>query len=323
MMRRALLWGGAVAGVLALAAIVWVYAVAPSTSAEAHVERYLQALARDDLGSAARLADLPPSMPMPLGDAGAASTTEITIVDSVSDGDLDIVTARFGSPMDAALVSFALESAPPLLGLLPAWRFVEPPIATLTVAVDQHDRVRVNGVDLIADGAGESVAVTAFVPALLEARVAQPELDAEPARVRARSELSVDAGAPPIVLAASPSEVLGRSVLREVESLLADCSTHEVLLPAGCPFGVELDDVRVVAPPSWSLQSPPEISIEAGGNPGRWLVRGQASMRLVVDVQRLRDGAISERDEVVQARIRGEVVFVDGAPVVTFHPPSR
>ncbi len=322
MSRPAVLWGGAVAVLLGLAAVVWFVAVVPSTSAAAHVERYLEALARDDLGSAARLADLPPGTAMPFGDAGTASSTEITIVESISESGREIVTARFGSPTDAALVSFALEPAPPLLGLLPAWRFVETPVATLEVGVDQHDRVQVNGVDLVTEGPGETTTVTAFVPALLEARVATPELTADAVRVRARGELSAGAGAPPMLLAATPSAVLERSVLSEVEAFLADCTTQEVLLPAGCPFGLELDDVRVIDRPLWSIDSSPTISIEAGSNPGRWLVRGEAGMRIVVEVQRLRDGRITVRDEVVNARIRAEVVIVDGSPVVTFHSPS-
>lgn len=315
MTRALLVWGGAAAAILGLGALMVALTLASSATPANHVQRYLDALARDDLASAARLAGLQPPTAMPLGDDGEPSIHRIVSTETERDGTVTIV-AEYGVVTDAALVTFRLKPAPPTIALVPTWAFVSPPVATLSVAADEHDRFAVNDRAVVAAGAGEPVTVTAFVPARVTVRLDDALLRAEPVTVRAGTGASDS-----IVLAVAPAERLERTVRREVERLLLTCTDQQVLQPTGCPFGIDIID-RVTAPPLWRLNGALVLVIEPGDNPGVWHVRGEGSAQLTVSVQNLFDGVITERDEPVGFIVRGEVVLDPDGPVLTIYPPG-
>ena len=314
MTRAALIGGGAVAALLGLSGLAFGILIATTATPAAHVQRYLDALARDDLVAAAQLAGLEPPVAMPAGDEGEPSIHRIISAIDNRDGSV-AVTVEYGDEADAVRVTFALEPAPPTLGLVPAWAFVEPPVMTLDVAADRHDVVAVGTHSFVANAPGESVAVSVFVPARVTVRLDEPLLTAEAQTLRVGGEGGVTA----VTLAVESSERLQRTVQRNVERLLEQCAEQAVLQPTGCPFGITIDD-RVLDPPRWSLDVFDKVTIEPGERVGVWSLRGEGAVQLVVDVQELFDGTMSTRDELVGFIVRGDVTIVERQPEIQLYP---
>ena len=292
------------------------FAIAAITTAtpEAHVLQYLDALADDDLVAAARLAGLQSDEPLPLGDDGEPSIVRIIERIDADDGTARVL-AEYGTETDAVTAVFTLEPGPAHLGIVPVWQFARTPVTTATVAVDQHDQVRVNGVLAQTPEAGEAVSLAAFVPSLITARVVEPHVQAAPVSRRVDGSTTTT-----LELQAEPTALLQRVVAREVEHFFLDCTEQRVLLPTGCPFGRTVTE-RVVDLPRWQLVSGPDLEIVPGRAPGRWSVIGQAELRLTAELQRLRDGRLSELDETLTANLSGEVVLTADGPELTIYPP--
>lgn len=314
MTRVSLVWGGAGAAIVGLGAVALAIVIATTATPADHVQRYLDALARDDLAAAARLAGLEPPTAMPLGDAGEPSIHRIVSTETGPDGVVTVV-AEYGDEQDAVRVPFRLAPAPPTLGVVPAWAFEQPPVAALEVAADEHDRLVVNDQGLSTPGAGQGVQVSAFVPARVTVSLAEPMLRAESVTTR------VESSGGRIELAVRPSERLERTVRRELEEVLLACTEQRVLQPAGCPFGLEIVD-RVIEPPVWRLDDALDLIIESGDDPGVWRVRGEGSVGFTVTLQRLFDGVIVVRDEPLGFVVRGDVVLEPDGPVLTVYPPE-
>lgn len=313
MNREVLLWGGAAVALLGLGTASFALAAVITATPEAHVMQYLDALAHDDLDAAARLAGLDDA-PMPLGDDG--TPTIVRIIERIDSPDGSArVLAEYGRDNDAVTAVFTLEPGPAHLGIVPVWRFARVPVTTASVVVDQHDRVRVNGIVAQLPTAGQAVALTVFVPSLVTARVVEPHVQASPVSRR------VNGSAPATLeLEAEPTALLTRVVAREVEQFLLDCTEQRVLLPTGCPFGRSVSE-RIVDPPTWQLVSGPDMQIVPGTTPGRWGVMGVAELRVTGQLQRLRDGQLSVLDDTVTANISGELMLTDGGPTLTIYPP--
>lgn len=321
MARRRMLWGGLIAASVAVASVAIAAAVAEATSPERPVRAYLDALAADDLATAAALAgldarDLERLGGMPAGDAGTPDVVQIIDTVEVS-SDERIVIARYGERgVDVAEVAFALE--PTTLGPFRGWRLASPPVEGVVVAADRHDEVVVNGERHRAVVAGEATTVPGFVPARLEIGIASPYLDGETARARVGTASAAD----PIVIAVTPSQRLQRLVDREVAAFLEECTQQRVLQPAGCPFGIAVPD-RLVEEPQWRVGVPAVVEVVPGRRTGEWALEGGTTMRISLTVQRLSDGVIEERDEAVVARISGSLVLDDDAVRLTIAPPEE
>lgn len=314
MTREAVRWGGAAAALFGLGAVSFALAVFATATPEAHVLQYLDALADDDLTAAARLAGLPADAALPLGDDGEPSIVRIIERIDADDGSARVL-AEYGTEGDAVTAVFALEPGPAHLGLVPVWQFARPPVTTAIVGVDQHDRVRVNGVLAQTPEAGEPVSLAVFVPSLVTARVVEPHVQAAPVSRRVDGSTTTT-----IELEAETTALLQRVVALEVEQFVLDCTEQRVLLPTGCPFGRTVTE-RVVDLPRWQLVAGPEVAIVPGRAPGRWSVIGEAELRLTAQVQRLRDGRLSDLDETVTANLSGEVVLTADGPELTIYPP--
>lgn len=314
MNRTAALWGGVAAAVAGLGAVSFALATIATATPEAHVTRYLEALADDDLADAARLAGLSPDAPLPIGDDGEPSIVRVIERVDLADGTARVV-AEYGSDEDALTAQFILTRGPAHLGVIPTWQFVTPPVTSVAVGVDEHDRLLINDVLVQTPEAGASAELSVFVPSRLTARLTE-------AHVRAASErIRVDGSSPAaLLLEAQPTAELERVVERDVEEFLLECTDQRVLLPTGCPFGRTVTD-RVIDEPQWQLVSSPSIEIVSGSTPGRWSVVGDAELRVTAQVQRLRDGRLSDLDETVVAAIRGEVVLTAEGPELTIYPP--
>lgn len=315
MAHSGVVWGGAAAAILGIGAAAIAIVVGVTATPEAHVERYLQALAADDLSTAARLAGLEPEAALPLGDSGEPSILRIVSRAEQSGGRV-VVTTEYGSNQDAAITAFTLVAAPALLGIIPQWSFGEPPVQRVEVGADQLDRVVVNELEVVTLAAGGTVTVTAFVPARLEVRLDDPFVQGSAATVRLDGS-----AAQPIVLSAIPTSRLLRAVTGELEQYLADCAAQEVLLPTGCAFGHEIED-RAIGRPIWQVVADPVAELSPGQDPGRWQLESVAALRLTVTVQSLFDGIVYELDEVITTVIRGDVVVGPEGPQVTIYAPS-
>jgi len=315
MTRAALVWGGAAAAILGLGALSFGIVVTQTTSAEAHVVRYLDALAGGNLASAARLAGLEAPTTMPLGDEAAPGIRRIIGVTANSDETVTVL-AEYGDEPDAGRVSFVLKPAPPVLGFFPAWAFTEPPLAVLEVGADHHDRVTVGERVVTTGGAGQTAAVSVFVPAQVTVRLNEPLLRADPVSVRMTS-----AALAPVLLRAEPTAQFERIVQQQLDRFISECVTQQVLLPTGCPFGVDIVD-RVIDRPQWQLARAPVIALATGAQPGVWVVSGTAEVRLRVTVQQLFDGILIDRDELVPVNLNGNVVLQPEGPVLTVFLPA-
>ena len=314
MSRRGAWWGGAALAALTLGGASFAAAAVVTATPEAHVLRYLDALAEDDLVGAAVLAGVPADGALPLGDDGRPEV--LRVVDRVdrADGAVDVV-AEYGALDDVVVARFVLAPAEPHLGIVPVWQFAQPPVVTIDVGVDHHDRLTVNGQPVQTGAAAAIATVAVFVPSRVTASLADPFVRAESVSVR------LDGGAPPsITLEARPTDALERAVLGELNTFMAQCTSQQVLLPTGCPFGRTVTD-RVVGRPQWQLDSDLALTIVAGDVAGRWNVIGTAEVRLTATVQRLRDGVISELDDVVTSTITGEVVLLPDGPRLTIYSP--
>jgi len=312
--RRRAWWGGAVLAVLALGGASFTAAAVTTATPEAHVLRYLDALADDDLVGAAVLAGLPTDGALPLGDDG--SPTVMRIVERVERANsLVEIAAEYGTLDDLVTARFVLAPAAAHFGIVPVWQFAQPPVAAVEVGVDHHDRLTVNGRPVQAGAAGNSATVAVFVPSRVTATLADPFVRADTVTVR------VDGGAPAtITLEARPTDALERAVLGELDAFISGCTAQQVLLPTGCPFGRSVAD-RVVGRPQWQLDSDLAVTIVPGDVAGRWSVIGTAEVQLTATVQRLRDGVISELDDLITATITGEVVLLPDGPRLTIYSP--
>lgn len=314
MARGLLIGGGAAALVSGIAAVAFAVAVAVTQTPEAHVARYLDALAADDLPAAAALAGIEAGTALPLGDEGTPTTVRIVTAQERTEGRV-AVTAVYGSEGDAATVIFALEPAAAIAGVIPQWRFVDAPVSRIPVGVDQHTDVRVAGRAVTTPGPGQTAQVTAFIPAKVTVTNGEPFLDAA-----SRSIRPVSATTPAVLLAATPAPRLEREVERQLTELLDACAEQEVLQPAGCPFGRVITGDRAIDRPVWMRVGAPRASLTLSSNPGRFVLDATATMRVEVAVQSLFDGAVSTLAEDVVADMTGIVVLGPDGPVVTVYP---
>jgi hypothetical protein len=301
--------------ILILGAVSYSVIVAPTALAEAHVQRYLDALARDDLTSATRLAGLEPSATIPLGDDAPPGIRRIISTSVEGDGTITVL-AEYGDETDAERVPFNLEPAPSLLGLIPAWQFTQPPVTTLEVGADHHDRVTVGAFALTAAAAGETVEVAVFIPARVTVRLDEPLLSAEPASVRVTARPLAA-----VMLAVESTPRFERAVQQQVDRVLDECATQQVLLPSGCPFGIEIGD-RVLDLPTWRIVTSPVVTLSLGEQAGVWRITGEGEAQVVVTTQRLFDGGIDVRDEVIVFTVNGDVVLDADERVLTFYSPE-
>lgn len=313
MTRSAWAWGGGAAAIVALGALSLGVALATTAGPEQHVQRYLDALARDDLVTAVRLAGLEEGATLPIGDEGEPSIQRIIATRQLDDGTV-AVDAEYGDATDAERVTFRLEPAPPSFGVIPAWRFVDPPVASLEVGVDQFDALVVGDQGVQTPGPGETARVTILTPARVTVRLAEPLLEADAVQLRVTPE-----GVDRVLLVARPSPALERAVEQLLRDLMAGCADQPVLKPAGCPFGLDIDD-RVVDEPHWSISSLERPAVLEGDRAGEWRLRADGVATAELTVQRLFDGTVSERIETSAFRVEGTLRLAGGEPHLTLDP---
>jgi hypothetical protein len=285
--------------------------------ASSFVERYLGAIANDDIVSAAatpgvRLDEdaiaargLPPDISTAMLRSGVVESgpEDVRIVSDVTHDDgSHTVTASYR--LETAIVETAFDVRPiePLYGVLHRWEFATSPLAVIEVTASHNPLFTVGSLtlDTRATKSAEELAgfthqapYLAIAPAVYEFGYSSTLLEAVPTQVVAEPGATVA-----VTVDALPTAAFVERVQAKVDEYLEEqCATQAVLQPAGCPFGVVVDD-RVVGEPTWTIVGSPEVTLVPGETTFE-MPPTPGVARITVEVQSLFDGELStlEQDE--------------------------
>jgi len=307
----ALLLAGFGASVVALNADIY--------SAHGFVGRYLDALQRQDSAGALALPGVrtgnDAASELLTSDAMGRLSDARTISDTAgADGRHTVVVeytiaARDGSRSTTERSRFEVAPDGTRFGLFPSWRFASSPIGSISITVLHDQQFAVNGFDVTSKAAPDSAAAfQVFAPGLYVLDHESTYLTAKKVTA-AITELGAIADATVDVQA---NEAFVAEVQKHVSAYLAECTTQQVLLPTGCPFGKSLAN-RVQNAPQWSMVADPVVTIVPGQTPGTWAVpKTPAAAHLTVDVRSLFDGKVSTFDEDVPFEVQYALTFQAG-----------
>lgn len=223
---------------------------------------------------------------------------EIASDSAGSDGVHTIVTRAMvaGRPVSA---TFRVRQTGSVLGLLPTWSFASTPLAIARITVAHASTFTVGRHTVSPRAASPKQPAGAFTVsadylvlplAPLELAHTSPYLRAAPV---------VATGAPGRItettVDAEPTPSFTSAVQKQVDDFLDRCAEQHVLQPAGCPFGIEIDD-RVQGDPAWSMTTYPVVRLRPGDS--SWTTDRMVGVaHLKVTVQSLFDGSISTRSD--------------------------
>lgn len=251
-----------------------------------------------------------------LRSAALAPLTDTTVLSTQANGDGSTsVTVGYHAGPHEGTTTFLVESAG-WIGVAPAWRFAQSPLATIELTVRGARQFTVNGFEIdtrqVAPAGADSdpldpVALLVFSPGLYSIAVDTP-ISATPGVAVLSDEPQADIA---VDVQSLPTEKFVEAVQEEVESFLTACATQQVLQPTGCPFGLVVQN-RIVEPPQWSIQQQPVVALSPDG--ANWTIdRTQAVAHIVVDIKSIFDGTVRQLDEAVPFNIGGTVtVLPDG-----------
>ncbi|PJJ65341.1 hypothetical protein CLV54_0373 [Compostimonas suwonensis] len=314
MPRAVLLWLGI--GVLLIASLAAAIGALNRDvySANGFVRDYLEAIERQDARTALSLPGVQID-PHHYADAGLPVTTSTVLLRNSMIGEIDdvrfvsdvtgedgihTVTVEYTLETGPASSSFRVEQNGTIWGVLPTWRFVDSPLAHVDLTVLHASIFEVNGLTLdtrTGEPEGQPVSFNnsasylAFAPGVYTFSHESSLLTAEKQDVAitdwsAPTEVSVDTQA---------NADFVDDVQEEVDGYLDDCATQTVLQPAGCPFGIVIDD-RIKGEPAWSIAEYPVVTIVPGET--GWLTPPTpAAAHIVVEVQSLFDGDVTTLDQ--------------------------
>ncbi len=282
--------------------------------ASSFVERYLGAIARDDLAAAASTpgvaldeADL-----TALGLPGDVSTAmfrsnvvedgpeDLRIISDVAaDDGTHAVTASYRLGAAIAETTFQVRPIEPLYGVLSRWEFAVSPVAVIDVTAAHNPLFTVGSLtlDTRAKKTGDDLAAfiqaapyLAIAPAVYEFGYTSTLLEAVPVEAVVQPSSRV-----PVTVDAQPTATFVERVQVQVDEYLQGCTTQPVLQPAGCPFGVEIDD-RVLSDPVWSIVTSPVVTLTAGETAFE-MPPTEGIAHVSVEVRSLFDGDVSQLEE--------------------------
>lgn len=298
--RVAIFWGAA-ALLVVLAFVVTVVTLnATLYSASGVARSYVSAVDRGDVGSALALAGLEPGDGDGDGDAlltvpSAGGVDDVHALDDLDLGEgVHAVTLAYTVDGEDAQSQFVLRRTASRFGVFHAWRFEDAPVASLDVTPQNDPRFRVDGRTVTAAQEDVATRYRVLAPSVFELDHESSWLEAEARRVAVPSvggtvAASVDTRA---------KESFVQTVQDDLDRFLEeDCLPQQVLLPAGCPFGRQVDD-RVLSDPVWTMTELPAVSIEPTPVAGQWqvpAVPGTAHVQL--EARRLFDGSRYTVDE--------------------------
>ncbi len=305
---------------LIIAAFIATVVIVNSTvlSARGFADTYLSALARHNVAGALDLpgVTLPDDGNNAMLDPNALG--RVSNIQLAADRPVGAGAHRLEYELDlngtAARTTLSVEPAGRILGLFNSWRFAASPVGLIDVTPASDSRFLVNGLSITApDGPGSTVRMRVLVPGVVRLSQDTNLIEAKPADILVLDRATVSS----VVVAASAKPGFVRLVQEQLNGLLDDCVTQQVLKPTGCPFGETVRD-RITGPPEWSMVEYPSVAIQPGSTPGTWEVPpSDGAVRLNVDVRSLFDGTVSRLDEVVPFTVGYLISFADdGSPVI-------
>lgn len=278
-------------------------------SAKGFVGAYLDALARHDANGALGMAGVRPEAnandallrPQTLGDIGT--------VDFVSDTDAgggthSVVYAVGGTP-----ITFEVRYTGMRLGLISTWSFSTSPTAVLEVTPVSTASFDANGVTLTGqNGPSVESPFSVMVPSVLALSHSSVYLEAAAETVR----VTVPGTVATASVTPKPSARFVSTVQKELDRVLDECATQQVLQPTGCPFGERIEN-RVVGTPKWSIAAYPKVTIVPASAPETWEVPSTpGTAHLTVEVQSLFDGTLSTYDQDSAFTVGYVITFTSG-----------
>lgn len=282
--------------------------------APSFVERYLEAIADDDIATASTTPGvaldaaeieelgLPANISTAMLRSGVidAGPEDVRIVndDTLPDGSHS-VTASYR--LEAAIIESTFDVRPidPLYGFLNRWEFAVSPLAVIEVTAAHNPLFTVGSLSLDARAAksGEELSTftqvtpyLAMAPAAYEFHYDSTLLDAPHVAVQAEASARTS-----VVVDAQPTAEFIDRVQVKVDEFLQACAEQSVLQPTDCPFGIEIDD-RVVSEPKWSLVSMPVVVLTPGESSFE-MPPTEGVAHMTVDVQSLFDGDFTTLEE--------------------------
>ncbi|MGC5173109.1 hypothetical protein ACLQ2Q_20915 [Microbacterium sp. DT81.1] len=249
-----------------------------------------------------------------------APISDIEIVSETSEGEITEVVVSYSAGSFPAKSTFAVESNG-FIGVLPSWRFAKSPLAVIDLTVRGSMRFEVNGFELdkrqvSPDGVEaaplDAVPLLVFSPGLYGVAV-DTSISETPG-------VNVLADAPqayvPVDLQAEPTDEFVGVVQRKVEEFLTNCTTEQVLLPTGCPFGYYVQN-RIDEPPTWTITRQPAVQVAPDG--ADWKIPPtDAVAHIEVDIRSLFDGKVSHVSEDVPFTVEGVIkVLQDGTASIS------
>ncbi len=282
--------------------------------ASSFVERYLGAIAEDDIAAAASTPGVAfdetelAALGLPVNVSTAMFRSGVVedgpedvrvLSDVAADDGTHAVTVSYR--LDIAIVETTFEVRPiePLYGVLNRWEFAVSPLAVIDVTAAHNPLFTVGSLtlDTRANKSGDELTAftqvapyLAIAPAVYEFGYSSTLVEAVPTAApiepSTRTSVTVDA---------QPTATFVERVQTKVDEYLQGCTTQQVLQPAGCPFGVEIDD-RVLGDPVWSIVSSPAVTLTAGETAFE-MPPTEGVAHVSVEVQSLFDGDISQLEE--------------------------
>ena len=271
------------------------------------VERYLEAIADDDIAAAsttpgvaldaAELAamGLPEHVSTAMFRSGVveAGPEDVRIVSDVANPDgTHSVTASYLLDVSIIETTFDVRPIAPLYGVLNRWEFSTSPLTVIDVTAAHNPLFTVGTLtlDTRATKTGDELSAftqttsyLAIAPAVYEFGYTSTLLEAVPTSMAmapaSRFAVTVDS---------MPTTTFVERVQVKVDDYLAQCTTQQVLQPAGCPFGIEIDD-RVVSPPVWTMVTNPPVTL-APGETAFEMPPTEGVAHISVELQSLFDG---------------------------------
>ncbi|WP_350350814.1 hypothetical protein ABS642_15590 [Microbacterium sp. A8/3-1] len=257
--------------------------------------------------------------------AALAPLTDVEIESEEPADGKTAVTVSYKAGGHAGTTTFLVEQDG-WAGVTPDWRFTTSPLAVVDLTVLGADRFAVNGFEVdrrqvSAAGAEAAAAdplpLLVFTPGLYSVTVDTPIAQASGTGVLADTPLAIT----PLEVQTTPTEEFIGVVQQRVEEFLTECTTQEVLMPAACPFGLEVRN-RIASPPKWSISTQPQVTVAPDG--GNWQIpTTDAVAHVEVEIQSLFDGSVEPVSEDVPFQVNGTITILpDGTASIRVGSPD-
>lgn len=254
-----------------------------------------------------------------LRQSALGSLTDIRAVSTHDHDGVTTVTVSYTAGGHPGTTDFDVERAG-WIGVAPAWRFTQSPLAVINLTVRGSMQFTVNGFELdkrqvsaaAADDPLGAVPMLVFSPGLYSVTVDTPISTSPGVAVLSNTPMK----ATPLDIQAEPTAQFEKAVQTRVHEFLNACTSQKVLQPTACPFGYIVEN-RITKPPVWSIVTQPAIALAPDG--AGWKIDpAHATAHITVDVRSLFDGSIKHVDEDVPFIVTGTVTTQpDGSAAIS------